>query len=125
VVKCSELLQSSEVRLVLFLIVVFMVCILLLNSVSYVFLLLCLCILIFCILCSVYSAFIVLTIPTEVFACFFRSCKANARVYLAMAGHGQHSSKLVNFVGLCIVLCKCVLYYSHQVSIQMQLTNIS
>ena len=102
-VKCSELLQSSEVRLVLFLIVVFMVCILLLNSVSYVFLLLCLCILIFCILCSVYSAFIVLTTPTEVFACFFRSCKANARVYLAMAGHGQHSSKLVNFVGLCIV----------------------
>jgi hypothetical protein len=36
-------------------------CILLFNSVSYVFLLLCLCILLLCILCSVYPVFFVLT----------------------------------------------------------------
>jgi hypothetical protein len=29
---------------------------------------------------------------TEVFLCFFLSCKANARVYLAKTGHGPHSS---------------------------------
>jgi len=29
---------------------------------------------------------------TEVFPCFFHSCKANARVYLAKTGHGPHSS---------------------------------
>jgi hypothetical protein len=29
---------------------------------------------------------------TEVFPCFFLSCKANARVYLAKTGHGPHSS---------------------------------
>jgi len=29
---------------------------------------------------------------TEVFPCFFPSCKANARVYLAKTGHGPHFS---------------------------------
>jgi hypothetical protein len=29
---------------------------------------------------------------TEVFPCFFLSCKSNARVYLAKKGHGPHSS---------------------------------
>ena len=29
---------------------------------------------------------------TKVFPCFFLSCKANARVYLAKMGHGLHSS---------------------------------
>jgi hypothetical protein len=29
---------------------------------------------------------------TEGFPCFFLSCKANARVYLAKTGHGPHSS---------------------------------
>jgi len=28
---------------------------------------------------------------TEVFPCFFLSCKANARVYLAKTGHGPRS----------------------------------
>jgi hypothetical protein len=32
---------------------------------------------------------------TEVFPCFFLSCKANARVKLAKTGHGPHSSTLV------------------------------
>ena len=79
---------------------------------------------------------------TEVFPCFFLSCKANARVKLANMGHGPKSSKLVV---LCVVLllfvlfyvlflfvlfyvlfvCKCVLYYCHRVLTQLQLTNIS
>ena len=36
------------------------------------------------------------------------SCKANARVYLAKAGHGPHSSELVNRVVLRIVCVDCV-----------------
>ena len=53
---------------------------------------------------------------TEVFPCFFLSCKANARVKLAKTGHGPHSSTLVC---ICVVrlfelfyvlfVCKCVL----------------
>jgi hypothetical protein len=31
---------------------------------------------------------------TEVFPCFFLSCKVNARVYLTKTGHGPHSSQL-------------------------------
>ena len=34
---------------------------------------------------------------SEVFPCFFLSCKANVRVKLAKTGHGPHSSKLVYF----------------------------
>ena len=33
-----------------------------------------------------------LTTLTEVFPCFFLSCKANARVKPARTGHGPHSS---------------------------------
>ena len=43
---------------------------------------------------------------TEVCPCFFLSCKAYARVYLAKTGHGPHPSYLMNCVVLCIV---CVL----------------
>ena len=70
-------------------------------------------------LCSVYS------LPThspanltEVYPCFFLSCKANVMVYLPKIGYGRHSSALVNCVVLYIVLsivlfyvlfvCKCV-----------------
>jgi hypothetical protein len=62
-VKCSEVLQYSDALLVLFYRWLYgcMFCILLLNSVSYVSSLLCLCILIVCMLCSVYSIFIVPT----------------------------------------------------------------
>jgi len=69
---------------------------------------------------------------TEVFPCFFLSCKANARVKLAKTGHGPHSSKLVVicaglllFVFYVLFVCKCVLYYYHRVLTQLQLTNIS
>jgi hypothetical protein len=66
------------------------------------------------------------------FRAFSLSCKANARVKLAKRGHGPHSSKLdvICFVLLLFVLfyvlvvCKCVLYYCHQVTTQLQLTNI-
>jgi len=70
---------------------------------------------------------------TEVFPSFFLSCKANARVKFAKAGHGPHSSKLVVIcvVQLLFVLfyvlfvCNYVLYYCHRVTTQLQLTNIS
>ena len=68
---------------------------------------------------------------TEVFPCFFLSCKANARVKPAKTGHSLHSSNFC--VVLCIVcfvsfsvlfVCICVLYYCYQVATQLQL-NIS
>jgi len=93
------------------------------DNVIYVFLLLWLRVLIVC-LC--------LTILTEVFPCFFLSCKANARVKPAKTGHGPHSSWFLCCsmyclfcVVLCIVcLCICVLNYGHRVATQLQL-NIS
>jgi len=49
---------------------------------------------------------------TEVFPCFFLSCKANATVKPAKMGHGLHSSKIfvfyVLFVLCCCVYCVCV-----------------
>jgi hypothetical protein len=90
-----------------------MFCILLFNSVSYFFLLLCLCILIVmyalsCILCFHRASWHSSATLTGVFPCFFLSCKANARVILAKTGHGPHSSQLVNCVVLCIVCVDCV-----------------
>ena len=54
------------------------------------------------------------TTLTEVFPCFFLSCKVNARVYLAKSGQGPHSSKI--FVSFKIfvwfyvlfALCRCM-----------------
>jgi magnesium-transporting ATPase (P-type) len=66
---------------------------------------------------------------TEVFPCFSLSCKANARVKLAKTGQDPHSSTLVV---ICVVrvfyvlfVCKCVLYYCHRVTTQLQLINTS
>ena len=94
--KCSEVLQCSDVLLVLFYSFVYgcMFYILLFNSVSYVFLLLCLCILIdmyalFCIFVANWHSPATLT---EVFPFFFLSCKANARIHLSKTEHGPHSS---------------------------------
>jgi hypothetical protein len=61
-----------------------------------------------------YEFFLILT---EVFPCFFLSCKANARVKLAKTGHGLHCSTsvvicvvLLLFVLFCVLfVCKCVL----------------
>ena len=54
---------------------------------------------------------------TEVYSCFFLSCKANARIKLAKTGDGPHSSTLVVicvvlllFVLFCVLfVCKCAL----------------
>jgi len=72
---------------------------------------------------------------TEVFPCFFHSCKANARVSPAKIGHGPHSSKFlccsmyclfcIVLCIVCVCVCKCVVYYCHRVATQLQLTNIS
>jgi len=49
---------------------------------------------------------------TEVFPCFFFSCKANARVKPAKTGHGPHSSQfLCCSMYFCVVLCIFVLFY--------------
>jgi hypothetical protein len=53
------------------------------DNVIYVFLLLWLCVLI---------VYLRMTTLTEVFPCFFLSCKANARVKPAKTGHDPHSS---------------------------------
>jgi hypothetical protein len=82
-----------------------MFCTPLFNSVNYVFLLSCLCILIvmyvlFCIFFFHRANWHSSATLTEVFPCFFLSCKANARVKLAKTGHGPHSSQIN-----CVVLC--------------------
>jgi len=45
---------------------------------------------------------------TEVFPCFFLSCKANARVKPAKTGHGPHSSNIVVLFCVLFVLCRSV-----------------
>jgi hypothetical protein len=95
-VKCSKVLQCSDVLFVLFYRFVYgcMFCILLFDSVSYVFLLLCLCNLIdkYALFCILFANWHSPATLTEGFPCFFLSCKVNARVYLAKTWHGPHSS---------------------------------
>jgi len=45
---------------------------------------------------------------TEVFPCFFLSCKGNARVIPAKMGHGPHSSKIFVLFYVLFVLCHSV-----------------
>jgi hypothetical protein len=69
-------------------------------------------------------------LPTEVFLCFFFSCKANARVKPAKMGTVR---TLPNFcVVVCIYcfvsfsiffVCICVLYYCHRLATQLQLNT--
>jgi hypothetical protein len=115
------------------------ICFMLLFSfVNYIFLWICLCILIvmyalFCIFCFHRANWHSSATLIEVFPCFSLSCKANARVKLGKTVHGPHSSALVVicvvrllFVLFSVLLvCKCVLYYCQRVATQLQLTNIS
>jgi len=106
-----------------------MFCILLCNSVSYIFLLLYLCILavmyvLFCIFCFHRANWHSSATLTEFFPCFSLSCKANARVYLAKTGHGPHSSQLVNCVFYVSFVCKRVLCCCHREPTQLQVANI-
>jgi hypothetical protein len=53
---------------------------------------------------------------TEVFPCFFLSCKANAKVKLEKTGHGPHSTTLVcicviRMCIMCVVRLLFVLFY--------------
>ena len=86
----------------------------------------------YCCLCKLIVVYVFLDAATltEVFPCFFLSCKANARVILSKTGHGPHSSKIVVllyvfFVLYCSMYCLCVNVYCHRVTTQLQLTNIS
>jgi len=82
-------------------------------------------------LCVVY-VFLDAATLTEVFPCFFLSCKVNARVNLAKPGTVRTLPNccvflcIVCFVSFCVLfVCKCVLYYGRWVTTQLQLINIS
>jgi hypothetical protein len=69
---------------------------------------------------------------TEVFPCFFLSCKANSRVKprkngarLALFQNVVVTVSITCFVLFCVLfVCKCVLYYCHRVATQFQLNKI-
>jgi len=127
-VKCSKVLQCSDVLFFYRFLYCCMFCILI-----FVFLFLSLCILfdIFALFCVFFANWHSPAILTEVSPCSFLSCNANARVYFAKTGHGPHTSYLVYFVVPYIVVsivlfyvlfvCECVPYYCHRVSTQLQL----
>ena len=101
---------------------------LLFNSVSYVFLLLCLCILIVMYVSSVYSVFVV---PTGTLQLpWLRFFLAFSSVVRQMPGYNSQRQGTARTLPKLIVLfcvlfvCKCVLYYCRWVSTHLQITNI-
>ena len=75
----------------------------------------------FCIFCFYCASWRSSATPTEVFPCFFLSFKCITRK------DGKRSAFFPKLIALFCVLFvyKCVLYYRHRVSTQLQLTNIS
>jgi hypothetical protein len=70
-------------------------------------------VLLLCMLCFVYSVFIVPTgtirLPwLRVLRAFSSVVRQMAGIYLAKTGHGPHSSQLVNSVVLCNICVECV-----------------
>jgi len=81
----------------------------LLEEAMYSYCYLCIVIVNLCYSClCVVCVFLDTATLTEVFPCFFLSCKANARVNLAKTGHGPHSPKWLcwsMYCLFCVVLC--------------------
>jgi hypothetical protein len=110
-----------------------------LSIYSYCFLCILIVVYVFLLFVHVFLSLLMYTLDaatlTEVFPCFFLSCKATARVKLAKTVHGLHSpllccSTVVLFYLLIdlyrSMYCLCVnVYYCHRVTTQLQLTNIS
>ena len=98
VLQCSDGLSSKVSNIIRRLtdnMKLLLICILLLSH-SFIFLgsIFCLCNLcIFLLLClCILTVCLCMATLTEVFPCFFLSCKANARVKPAKTGHNLHSS---------------------------------
>jgi hypothetical protein len=67
--------------------------------------------------CSMYCVCVVLCIVFVLFYVLFLYCSMYCFCVVLC---------IVCFLSFCVLfVCKCVLYYCHQVSIQLQLTNIS